>query len=158
MRICFIIFLLICNQVSFTQSKGIDSLIQKFLLENKEVDTILYKEQKTRNSLSIESNYFKHRIIDIHNKKCLIVGYEFGSNSSFRGKFILIDFVNKNSHNYTFFGKDGFENDLKTLRSLFCLDGCIFVLVDKKKILQALMKTYADLLLSKGCNQNEMVL
>jgi hypothetical protein len=158
MRIYLSIFCLAFSQLLLGQSVRLDSLIQKFLLENKEVDTIFHNEKKVGNKVIVESNYFKTRIVYISLKKCVIAGYEFGSNSSFRKRFILIDVIDGSSHRDTFFGKEGIDNDFRTMRDILCSNECVLMNADKKRLITAMMKIYVDILLNGDCNQYEQVL
>lgn len=139
--ICCISFLFSVNLKSTAQTK-IDSAVQNYLLENKEIDTILYKVKKEGNSVSVESNYFNNKILDINGGNCSVKGYRFGSNSVHRTSFVLLDFFKNNIHSYVFFGKDGFENDLARLLLILRADKSKLKIANKKEMVDAVMSIY----------------
>lgn len=158
MRILFIFILINHSGFIFAQSSHIDSLMQRFLLENKEVDTIIYKISKSKNKSDIERNYFNNKVFVIHSRNCSITGHKFGSNSSLRKRFILIDDFNNPTHKYFFFGKDGLENDINSLLAIFCSEKCSFSDADKRKIFQSVTDIYIEEMLSTNCGNKGSIL
>jgi hypothetical protein len=137
--ICLVLIVISFKSISQTR---VDTLIQNYLLENKEIDTIIYKEQKQKNNISVESNYFNDKVLEFKRNNCLITAYQFGSNSSHRTAFVLLDFYCNKLHSYKFFGKENLETELENLLLIFQSNQYELENSDKKKLIEAVLKIY----------------
>jgi hypothetical protein len=140
--VCCTLLILFCFNLGYSQTKT-DSLIQDFLIRMHEVDSIIYKEEKSRNTITIQSNYFKKKELELTKPTKRILVYIFGSYSAHADNFILIEITSKEPgiYSYLILGKKGLEQDLEELLNVF-KKNIDLAIGDKKKMIQILLKVY----------------